>query len=126
MAASVADASVLAALLFDEQRRAEAEELLAGADLFEPTLLPYELASVARKKIRLDPEQEEPVLRALELLAEVPFRWVVVDQRESVRLAVRTGLTTYDAAYLWTARSVGAQLVTFDARLQAAVGETEA
>ncbi|MCI0779432.1 MAG: type II toxin-antitoxin system VapC family toxin, partial [Chloroflexi bacterium] len=80
MAASVADASVLAALLFDEPRRAEAEELLADADLFEPTLLPYELASVARKKIRLDPEQEEPVLRALELLAEVPFRWVVVDQ----------------------------------------------
>ena len=126
MAASVADASVLAALLFDEPRRAEAERLLTGADLFEPTLLPYELASVARKKIRLDPAQEEPVLRALELLAEVPFRWVVVDQRESVRLAVQTGLTTYDAAYLWAARSVGAQLVTFDARLQAAIAETEA
>ena len=125
MAASVADASVLAALLFDEPRRAEAEGLLTGADLFEPTLLPYELASVARKKIRLDPDQEGPVLRALELLAEVPFRWVVVDQSEAVQLAVRTGLTTYDAAYLWAARSVGAQLVTFDARLQAAIRETE-
>ena len=83
--------------------------------------MPYELASVARKKIRLDPDQEEPVLRALELLAAVPFRWVIVDQRGSVRLAVQTGLTTYDAAYLWVARSVGAQLVTFDERLQAAI-----
>ena len=126
MAASVADASVLAALLFDEPRRVEAEALLTGADLVEPTLLPYELASVARKKIRLDPEQEEPVLRALDLLAAVPFRWVIVDQRESVRLAVRTGLTTYDAAYLWTARSTGARLVTFDERLQAAIRETQA
>ena len=125
MAASVADASVLAALLFDEPRRVEAEELLTGADLYEPTLLPYELASVASKKIRLDPGQEETVLRALELLAAVPFRRVIVDQRESVRLAIQTRLTTYDAAYLWAARSVGAQLITFDSRLQAAVRETE-
>ena len=88
MAARVADASVLAALVFEEARGAEAEELLRGADLYEPTLMPYELASVARKKIGLDPDQEAAILRALELLAMVPFRWVVVNQRESVRLSV--------------------------------------
>ena len=98
MAASVADASVLAALVFDEPRRPEAEALLRDADLYEPTLLPYELASVARKKIVLDPSQEPAILRALELVATVPFKWVVVDQRESVRLAMETRLTTYDAA----------------------------
>ena len=125
MAASVADASVLAAIMFDEPRRAEAEALLRDADLFEPTLLPYELASVARKKIGLDPDQEPAILQALEFVARVPFRWVVVDQGKSVRLAMQTGLTTYDAAYLWTARSVGAQLVTFDGRLQAALRATE-
>ena len=125
MVASVADASVLAALVFDEPRRREAEALLQDTDLYEPTLLPYELASVARKKIGLDPDQEPAILRALELVAMVPFRWVVVDQRESVRLAMQTRLTTYDAAYLWAARSVGAQLVTFDARLQAALRETD-
>jgi predicted nucleic acid-binding protein len=35
-------------------------------------------------------------------------------------LAVQTQLTAYDAAYLWLARHLGAELVTFDATLKAA------
>jgi predicted nucleic acid-binding protein len=36
-------------------------------------------------------------------------------------LAERIGLTTYDASYLWLARRTGAELVTLDRRLEAAV-----
>jgi predicted nucleic acid-binding protein len=35
-------------------------------------------------------------------------------------MAQATGLSTYDASYLWLAGAVGADLVTLDARLAAA------
>lgn len=35
-------------------------------------------------------------------------------------LALETGLTAYDAAYLWLARESGAELVTLDAQLEKA------
>lgn len=46
----VADASVLAAVIFREPRSDEARALLSGAELCEPLLLAYELTSIARKK----------------------------------------------------------------------------
>jgi predicted nucleic acid-binding protein len=36
-------------------------------------------------------------------------------------LAETTGLTAYDAAYLWLARHLGAGLVTLDCKLAAAM-----
>lgn len=57
MAGSVADTSVLAALIFQEQRAAQAGSLLANVELFEPPLLFFELASVCRKKIHRYPER---------------------------------------------------------------------
>lgn len=50
MPGKVADASVLGAVVFGEPRATETRLLLAGADLYEPALLAYELASIARKK----------------------------------------------------------------------------
>ena len=37
---------------------------------------------------------------------------------EILVLALETGLTTYDASYLYLSRSLGADLVTFDEQLQ--------
>lgn len=57
MPVKVVDASVLAALAFGEPRADEAASLLSGADLYAPNLLPYEMASVAIKKIERYPAQ---------------------------------------------------------------------
>ena len=37
--------------------------------------------------------------------------------REAVALAMKTGLTGYDASYLWLAQTAGAQLLTLDGML---------
>lgn len=79
----VADASVVAAMVFEEPRADEAEALIDGDDLFGPTLLD-------------------------------------VDEIAVFRLALDTGLTAYDASYLYVAQRIGAPLVTFDTKLQAA------
>jgi predicted nucleic acid-binding protein len=117
MAASVADTSVLAALVFQEARSEEAGLLLADADLYEPPLLAYELASVCRKKVLRYPRIERQLLEALSLGLALNIHWVDIDQPRVVQLAVRHNLTTYDASFLWVSIALGLTLHTFDERL---------
>ena len=43
-----------------------------------------------------------------------------MDHLVAVELSLDTGLTTYDATYLYLARAMGVPLVTFDERLEGA------
>ena len=118
MPGRVADASVIGSVVFGEPRAREALELLGGTDLYEPTLLAYELASVARKKVLRYPDQRETLLQALEMCLAMEIGWVEINHLDVVSLALETGLTTYDASYLYLARNLGIPLVTFDRQLQ--------
>ena len=120
MPGKVADASLLGAVVFGEPRAEEAASLIGEADLYEPTLLAYELASIARKKIVSNPEQRDVLLQALMMSLSMNISWSEVNQLEVLNLALATGLTTYDASYLYLAKNLGLDLVTFDQRLQAA------
>lgn len=117
MPGKVVDASVLGAVAFGEPRANEARSLIAGADLYEPVLLAYELASIARKKIGLYPDQKDVILLALEESLGMAIHWVDLVHPTVVDLALETGLTTYDASYLYSARFLGMPLVTFDRKL---------
>lgn len=117
MVASVADASVLAAIFFNEPRATEAEALLGPGRLHEPDLLASELASVCRKKIQQTVQLREPLLRSLEIGLSTDIEWVATDQIAVVELALETGLTTYDATYLWLSRTLSLPLLTFDEKL---------
>ena len=48
------------------------------------------------------------------------IHWIGVDHRGVMELALATGLTTYDATYLYLARALDISLATFDQRLQQA------
>lgn len=122
MPGKVVDASVLAAVIFGEPRSAEAVSLMAGADLYAPPLLLYELANTARQKVLGYPDQAEGLIAALELAQRLDIRWVEVDQPRVVRLALDTGLTAYDASYLQVAQGLNLPLVTFDEQLRRASG----
>lgn len=118
----VVDASAFAAFVFQEPEAGAIATRLNGASLFAPTLLAFELASVARKKMRAQPARASRILMALATALEERWgiAWCDVDPIEAVLVANATGLTTYDAAYLWLAGSLGADLVTLDARLASA------
>lgn len=120
MPAKVADASVIGAIVFEEPTADEAEALLAEADLSAPTLLAYELTSVARKKAQQYPDQVGAIEQALLAALRLDIQWVEVDHGAVLLLALETGLTTYDASYLHVARSLDVPLVTFDERLRTA------
>jgi len=117
----VVDASALGALVFGEPEADQVARRLDGAAIFAPDLLAFELASVARKKLRSHPAQAEPILRALWTALDPRWgiEWRAVDHGDVVMLALRTGLTPYDASYLWLAGWLGADLVTLDRQLAA-------
>ena len=120
-AAKVVDASALAALLFNEPE-AEAAAARLGGRLVAPSLFMFELANVCVMKSRRHPDQKDALAVGFGLIQRLGVEDVAVDHAEVVALALETGLTAYDASYLWLARRLGLELVTLDKALQAAVG----
>jgi len=117
MPAKVVDASVIAAWCFREPRAAEARELLRDFELHAPSLLAYELTSIARKKAIAYPEKAAVISEALKMALAISIHWHEADHPGVLHLALETDLTTYDACYLFLARMLGIPLVTFDQQL---------
>ena len=117
MPGRVVDASVFAAAYFRERRRSEAERLIAGGGLVAPTLLNYELANIAGKKLEAAPQRQEFILESLQTFLRLNVQLRDVDYRQVVELATLTGLTAYDASYLYVARELNLTLITFDMQL---------
>ncbi len=113
----VVDASVLIAFAFGEPRAAEARELIAGVALHAPNLLPYELCSAALHKTRMHPQQGLTIASDLNVALAIDVALEAVSSSALLPLALETGLTAYDASYLWLARNLGCELLTFDERL---------
>jgi predicted nucleic acid-binding protein len=91
---------------------------LEGGTTVAPTLLWFELASICLKKTKAHPRQKEKLLQALGLAGRLTIQPIEVDQPEVVQLAWQTGLTTYDAGYLWLVRRLRGELETLDETLE--------
>lgn len=112
----VVDCSVLSAVLFEEETRDDALRILAGKALHAPLLLDSEIVSVAAKKNRAG--WPAPVIaRALADYAQQDIEFHRPDVEGQYGLALRYGVSAYDAAYLWLAGLLQAPLATFDAKL---------
>jgi predicted nucleic acid-binding protein len=117
MRVKVVDASAIAALLFGEPEAEAIALQLGDARLVAPALLGFELANVCLIKLRRHPEQRVALTTAFRLRDRLAVDEVAVDHDGTLELAAATGLTAYDAGYLWLARQLGAELVTLDKQL---------
>ncbi len=95
--AVVVDASVIAAIAFREAAGADLAAHLSGQTLLVPTLVDYELANIAWKKARRQPEAIPQIAAALNAAWHVRATRVGVPPADAVRLAREAGLTAYDA-----------------------------
>ena len=117
MAVKVVDASAVAALLFSEPEAEVVASALDGAELVAPTLLSFELTNVCVMKCRRHPDLRQALLAAFQLRGRLGIAETAVDHRDVLELALKYGLTAYDASYLVLARKLGAELVTLDEAL---------
>lgn len=109
-------------MVFQETAGEAVRDAMTGAAVFAPELLKFELASVAWKKARRQPDKAMEILRACAAALEsrTNLNWQDVPPTDVVLVANATGLSVYDASYLWLAGALGADLVTLDERLAAA------
>ncbi len=66
------------------------------------------------------PEIRQQLLAAFRRARQLPIRISFVDHEKVVVLAEQTGLTTYDASYLWLSSALHGELVTLDKALKKA------
>ena len=122
--AVVVDASVIAAIAFGEADGPELAAHLSGQTLLVPTLFDYELANIAWKKARRRPLTQPLIAAALAAAGRLGLTRVSVRPTDAFRVASETGLTAYDASYLWVALVHDAELVTLDAALAKVAART--
>ena len=114
------DATVAAAILFQEPEAETARDLLAGNTIHAPRLLIFELANIAVKKVRRHKKSRMEIMAALSAIPNLEVRLHEIDPGHSAQLALESELSAYDAAYLWLSRSLSAPLLTFDEKLRKA------
>ena len=112
----VVDCSLIAAWLFQEPERDEAQARIAGRSLHAPALLDFEIVNVAVKKLKKS-SHTAPVTEGIARLAWFEIERHDIDPAGVFALAHRYDLSGYDAAYLWLAAELRAPLATFDRQL---------
>jgi predicted nucleic acid-binding protein len=116
----VVDASALAAVAFDDQSSPEVTARLAGEDLHAPALFGLEMANATVNRCKRTPAQADRLIAGFRHVMQMPISLHEVDPIVVFAIATESGLTAYDAAYLWLSRHLGAPLVTLDKQLAAA------
>jgi predicted nucleic acid-binding protein len=115
--AVVCDASVLAAMVFGEPGSAEAHALTRSRRLFAPSLLRYEMAHVAVRRLATAGDMTRSVEQAFAASLRVPVRLVEPSWSAVLELARANRLSAYDASYLQLALALRLRLATLDRRL---------
>jgi len=121
----VCDASAVLAVLLDSGRDGQwATARLADADLFAPTLLPYECSNVIRRAELSGAISADQAAQAHADLLDLALDLWPYDVLATRAWELRANLSSYDAAYVALAEILGIPLVTLDQRILRAPGIT--
>lgn len=119
----VLDASTTLSWAFDDENDDYADAVLGVlADGFAivPALWPLEVGNglvIALRRSRVSQEEVEAFLSDLSTL-DIRTEHTTSDVGQALALALESGLTTYDAAYLALARELSIPLATNDTRMR--------
>jgi predicted nucleic acid-binding protein len=117
--AIVIDASVVLALLLNEELASKAEAIMAQGGLCAPALLNLEVTNGLVSAIRRKRMTKQDATSIIETFATLPiaFDEQATSSPKLLACALNHDLTTYDASYLLLAQRLRAPLASFDERL---------
>lgn|SRR3990167_3566835 len=117
----VIDASAISAVIFQEPDAFVIEKQIKDSGLIAPTLIDYEVGAVLLKKLKLYPKSRDELLRSFEIFLSFSIAKTKVHINNVTYLAEKTGLTVYDASYLWLSLEHEIPLITLDFQLASAI-----
>ena len=113
----VVDASVLIAVITNEEEKEKLVAMTNEAELIAPLSVHWEVGNafsslLKRKRVTID-----EALQAIEIYLQIPVRFVEVELTDSLELANEFGIYAYDAYLLRCAEKYRLTLLTLDNRL---------
>lgn len=119
----VVDASVLIAVITNEDEKEKLVAMTDEAELVAPLSVHWEIGNAFSSLLKRKRVTIEEALQAIEIYLQIPVRFVEVEITESLELANELGLYAYDADLLRCAAKYRLPLLTLDARLIQAAKE---
>jgi len=113
----VIDASVLIAVITNEDEKEKLIQLTTGAELVAPLSVHWEIGNAFSSLLKRKRLTIKEVLAALDIYLQIPVRFVEVELTESLEIASEMGLYAYDAYLLRCAAKYRLPLITLDYRL---------
>lgn len=118
----VVDTSVIAYLLIEGDRTADAQALrLADPEWRSEPFLLVEFSNLLATQVRAKALSAVEAKSLLESAAKQVATWVEVPHADALAVALDCQVSAYDARFVACARRLGAPLVTEDSRLRAAM-----
>jgi len=113
----IIDASVLIAVITNEDEKEKLVALTSEAELIAPLSVHWEIGNAFSSLLKRKRLTLKEVLHAIDIYLQIPVRFVEVELTESLELAKELGLYAYDAYLLRCAAKYRLPLLTLDRRL---------
>ena len=113
----VIDASVLIAVITNEDEKEKLVALTSEAELIAPLSIHWEIGNAFSSLLKRKRLTLEEALEAIDIYLQIPVRFVEVELTESLELADEMNLYAYDAYLLRCAAKYRLPLLTLDGRL---------
>lgn len=118
--------AILALLLPDEKNSEKAKKLLkiivSGKNrLFAPKLLEFEVGNALKSAFLSKRIVYESLEKLIDNFKRIPIVFIDINTKETMELAVKLGISFYDASYIYLAKFKKCKLLTVDHCLEGMV-----
>jgi len=119
----VVDTSFVLAYLLPDEKERNVEEIFSKfeenkVNLVSPHLLVYETMNGLRSAVLQKRQTEKTAELLLDSFLNMGIHFEKVDEKGVLRLALKKSITSYDASYVWLAKSQNIGLLTLDEKLE--------
>jgi predicted nucleic acid-binding protein len=121
----VVDASVLIAVITNEDEKDKLVAMTNEAELIAPLSVHWQIGNAFSSLLKRKRVTIEEALQAIEIYLQIPVRFVEVELADSLELANKFGLYAYDAYLLRCAEKYRLPLLTLDDRLAQAAKDNK-
>jgi len=110
----IVDTSIIIAVLLNEKSKKRIVGITAGAELFAPASLHWELGNAFSAMFKRNRMTLEESILVLKYYHEIPIRLLDIEIEHSLRIAKNHSIYAYDAYFLVACKELNCPLISLD------------